>query len=123
MSEIILTEGPRMVDAAVQVTPYDWSNPFLTSFTAKSPKNGIKIVNGKKYRRSQSLQTTPKSTRKNKQNSIRHEQRECVADNEVSEERTKLEGILKTLQVRQSLEMRGSSEEREVILINNVIQI
>ena len=112
-----------MADAAVQVTPYDWSNPYLNSFTsAGSPQNEFRVLNPG-HRKSMSLQNTPKILRRSGDSSSRYEispKHNDSLNGEVQRqsesEKRRLEDILKNIQFRSSnsLEQRASSEDREV---------
>ena len=127
---ISLSERPRMVDAAVQVTPHDWSNPYLTSFTTTNDtnhhgNNGFRILSST-HRKSRSLQSTPKILRKNVESSPQYElstnQNGTLSNGESQREqdseRRKLEDILKSIQSStQSLELRGSSEDRDSVCV------
>ncbi len=115
-----------MADAAVQVTPYDWSNPYLNSFTTSSSQNEFKVLNPG-HRKSNSLQNTPKILQRSGDSSSRYEI--YPKNNESSpfllngegqrqseSEKRRLEDILKNIQFpsTHSLEQRASSEDREV---------
>lgn len=113
-----------MADAAVQVTPYDWTNPYLNSFTtAGSPQNEFRVLNPG-HRKSMSLQNTPKILRRSGNSSSRYEispkHNDSLLNGEVQRqsesEKRRLEDILKNIQFRSSnsLEQRASSEDREV---------
>ncbi len=123
---LALPSKSKMADASVQVTPNDWSNPFLTSFALNS-QNGLKVSNGK----SQSLQTTsPHILRRAGDSSSCYEVSrgsanellQLIGENGEGRERqkeaeSKLENILRNIQSSSStnsLEPRASSEEREV---------
>ncbi len=126
ISDVCLTlpGKPKMADAAVQVTPYDWTNPYLNSFTtAGSPQNEFRVLNPG-HRKSMSLQNTPKILRRSGNSSSRYEispkHNDSLLNGEVQRqsesEKRRLEDILKNIQFRSSnsLEQRASSEDREV---------
>ncbi|XP_064384734.1 rap1 GTPase-activating protein 1-like isoform X3 [Halichondria panicea] len=134
ISDVCLTlpGKPKMADAAVQVTPYDWSNPYLNSFTsAGSPQNEFRVLNPG-HRKSMSLQNTPKILRRSGDSSSRYEispKHNDSLNGEVQRqsesEKRRLEDILKNIQFRSSnsLEQRASSEDREDMVIRRAESI
>ncbi len=115
---LTLPNKPKMVNTAVQVTPNDWLNPYITSFTSVNSQNGLKVPNHK----SQSLQTTPHILRRAGDSScyeVTQSARELLHlfsnEERTKEGECKLQDIIKNIQSStQSLEQRASSEDREV---------
>ena len=134
---LTLKERPKMVDAAVQVTPYDWSSPFFSSssYSTSDHHRGVKVS----PLNTRSLQGSPGKQRKS---SLKYERRNghSMSPPPVSTDRQsqdgegrQLENVLKSIQsspslsishrqISQSGELNGAGYEDEVGTSVSVLQ-
>lgn len=135
---LTLKERPKMVDAAVQVTPYDWSSPFFSSPYSTSDHNRSAKVANTSPLNTRSLHGSPGKQRKS---SLKYEARtrynHSMSPPPISNrqgqdgERSQLESVLQSIQSSPSLsishrqfsksgELHGAGYEDEVGTIHVV---